>query len=88
MHKEDVSYGLLLTTYTYAVKPGCLMCHNWLHTPDCKHQMKVKHGSVQCGSTGQGHGVSSIGDEGTVGHCPHAGLPEERAVQQCAEGSL
>ncbi len=22
--------------YTCAFKPGCLMSHNWLHTPDCK----------------------------------------------------
>jgi len=27
---------LLHTTYTCAFKPGCLMSHNWLHTPDCK----------------------------------------------------
>jgi len=26
----------LHTTYTCAFKPGCLMSHNWLHTPDCK----------------------------------------------------
>ncbi len=24
------------TTYTCAFKPGCLMSHKWLHTPDCK----------------------------------------------------
>ncbi len=24
------------TTYTYASKPGCVMGHNWLHTPDYK----------------------------------------------------
>jgi len=30
------SLVLLHTTYTCAFKPGCLMSHNWLHTPDCK----------------------------------------------------
>jgi len=34
---------LLHTTYTCAFKPGCLMSHNWLHTPDCKvlNEMKM-----------------------------------------------
>ena len=27
---------LFQSTYTCAFKPGCLMSHNWLHTPDCK----------------------------------------------------
>ena len=27
---------LLYTIYTCAFKPGRLMSHNWLHTPDCK----------------------------------------------------
>ncbi len=27
---------LLHTTYTCAFKPGCLMSHNWPHTPVCK----------------------------------------------------
>jgi len=31
-----ISLVLLHTTYTCASKPGCLMSHNWLHTPDCK----------------------------------------------------
>ena len=26
----------LIDDYTCASKPGCLMSHNWLHTPDCK----------------------------------------------------
>jgi len=30
------SLVLLHTTYTCAFKPGCLMSHNWLHTPDYK----------------------------------------------------
>ena len=30
------SLVLFHTTYTCAFKPGCLMSHNWLHTPDCK----------------------------------------------------
>ena len=53
----------LHTTYTCAFKPGCLMSHNWLHTPDCK--LCNEHGipeevpfwlcctaSQQCRSTG------------------------------------
>jgi hypothetical protein len=36
--KTIIMYCLVLlhTTYTCASKPGCLMTHNWLHTPDCK----------------------------------------------------
>jgi hypothetical protein len=34
--RSPTSLVLLHTTYTCAFKPGCLMSHNWLHTPDCK----------------------------------------------------
>ncbi len=30
------SLVLLHTTYTCAFKLGCLLSHNWLHTPDCR----------------------------------------------------
>ena len=33
---------LVHTTYTCAFKPGCLMSHNWLHTPDCKVLKEMK----------------------------------------------
>jgi len=33
---SSTSLVLLHTTYTCAFQPGCLMSHNWLHTPDCK----------------------------------------------------
>ena len=36
------SLVLLHTTYTCALKPGCLMSHNWLHTPDCKVLNEMK----------------------------------------------
>ncbi len=29
--------GLQHIDFTCAVKPGCLMSHNWLHTPDCMY---------------------------------------------------
>ena len=35
-NKTPTSLVLLHTTYTCAFKPGCLMSHYWLHTPDCK----------------------------------------------------
>jgi len=33
--------------YTRAFKPGCLMSHNWLHTPDCKIQNETLHQFTQ-----------------------------------------
>ena len=38
------SLFLLHTPYTCAFKPGCLMSHNWLHTPD----YKVLNGMNDC----------------------------------------
>jgi len=38
---------LLHTTYTCAFKPGCLMSHNWLHTPDCKVLNEKKMNNAQ-----------------------------------------
>jgi len=35
-NRTPTSLVLLHTTYTCAFKPGCLMSHCWLHTPDCK----------------------------------------------------
>ena len=35
-HRTLTSLILSHTTYTCAFQPGCLMSHNWLHTPDCK----------------------------------------------------
>ncbi len=35
-NRTPTSLVLLHTTYTCAFKPGCLMSHHWLHTPDCK----------------------------------------------------
>ncbi len=35
-YEQNSHQVLLHTTYTYAFKPGCLMSHYWLHTPDCK----------------------------------------------------
>ena len=32
----ECSLVLAYTTYTCAFKPGCLLSHNWLHTPDYK----------------------------------------------------
>ncbi len=57
------SLVFLHTTYTCAFKPGCLMSHNWLHTPDCKlkneNEIPVEvpfwlccTASQQCRSTG------------------------------------
>ena len=37
------SLVLLHTTYTCTFKPGCLMSHNWLHTPDCKVLNEMSH---------------------------------------------
>ena len=40
--------NLLLSLHgkqTCAFKPGCLMSHSWLHTPDCK----VSNGTVKAG---------------------------------------
>ena len=36
LNRTPTSLVLSHTTYTCAFKPGCLMSHNWLHTPDCK----------------------------------------------------
>ena len=35
-NRTPTSLFLLHTTLTCAFKPGCLMSHDWLHTPDCK----------------------------------------------------
>ena len=35
-NKTPTSLVLSHTTYACAFKPGCLMSHKWLHTPDCK----------------------------------------------------
>jgi len=35
-NRTPTSLVLSHTTYTCAFKPGCLISHNWLHTPDCK----------------------------------------------------
>ena len=35
-NRTPTSMILLHTTYTCGFKPGCLMSHNWLHTPDSK----------------------------------------------------
>ncbi len=32
----EVRTSFEYTTYTCAFEPGCLMSHNWLHTPDYK----------------------------------------------------
>ena len=37
-NRTPTSLVLSHTTYTCAFKPGCLISHNWLHTPDCKVQ--------------------------------------------------
>ncbi len=36
LNRTPTSLLLLRTTYTCAFKSGCLMSHNWLHTPNCK----------------------------------------------------
>jgi len=36
IYRTPTSLVLSHTTYTCAFKTGCLMSHNWLHTPDCK----------------------------------------------------
>ncbi len=42
LNGTPTSLVLSHTTYTCAFKPGCLMSHNWLHTPECKVLMKMK----------------------------------------------
>ena len=43
-NRTPTSLVLLHTTYTCAFKPGCLMSHYWLHTPDCKSKNeKTQH---------------------------------------------
>ncbi len=34
--------------YTCAFKPGCLMSHNWLHSPDCKVSNEMKWKWMSC----------------------------------------
>ena len=36
LNRTPTSLVLSHTTLTCASKPGCLMSHDWLHTPDCK----------------------------------------------------
>jgi len=36
LNRTPTTLVLLHTTYTCAFKPGCLMSHHWLHTPDYK----------------------------------------------------
>ena len=45
LNRTPTSLVLSHTTYTCAFKPGYLMSHNWLHTPDCKvlnKKMKIQ----------------------------------------------
>jgi len=46
LSRIPTSLVLLHTTYTCAFKSGCLMSHNWLHTPDCK--VLNEKNSAQC----------------------------------------
>ena len=36
----------LVVPYTPALKPGCLMSHKWLHTPDCKVCNEVENANA------------------------------------------
>lgn len=40
LNKTPTSLVLSHSTYTCAYKPGCLMSHKWLYTPDCETSSK------------------------------------------------
>ncbi len=57
MYKQTKVLCRVPKGYTWACKPGHLMSHIWLHTPNCKVldevTMKLKKGKVVCrGSRG------------------------------------